>query len=288
MMIGAAQTVLSFALVGCALLSVETLRAARRAIRRGTAAWELEAAFVQDPLGIDTSTPDTSLRSLIGGTVAVTGAAAMALAQGNLPSSPLIPEFASGMLQAVLLLAPPIVMHRGLTSLWNGSAFTRRMGKRIGGLLASGLASVFGAKNPASPGLYASANASTEIRLGKDVEAILARLPASLQKQLPLLHQTVERLATQAEQLRRRDAGLVGLAEMTEERRVVRARLSATIAALETVRLDLRRLESTQTLPGELTESLDVLRDLQRHVDAVAEVRRTLQLPSLTPSPTPV
>ena len=72
-------------------------------------------------------------------------------------------------------------------------------------------------------------------------------------------------------------------------------RLGATIAALEAIRLDLLRLDTGTSMPGTLTEQLDVVRDLQRRVDAVADVERTLaRHPSATrtarlaPEPTPV
>jgi hypothetical protein len=86
---------------------------------------------------------------------------------------------------------------------------------------------------------------------------------------------------------------------LDREQAAVHGRLGATIAALEAIRLDLLRLDTGTSLPGTLTEQLDVVRELQRRVDAVADVERTLArrpleaptaMPSarLAPEPTPV
>jgi hypothetical protein len=75
------------------------------------------------------------------------------------------------------------------------------------------------------------------------------------------------------------------------EQAAVRGRLGTTIAALEAIRLDLLRLEASQTLPGTLTDHLEVVHELQRRVDADAEVRALLRdrrAPALAPEPTPV
>jgi hypothetical protein len=63
---------------------------------------------------------------------------------------------------------------------------------------------------------------------------------------------------------------------LNREQAAVHGRLGATIAALEAIRLDLLRLDTGTALPGTLTEQLDVVRELQRRVDAVADVERTL------------
>ncbi|MFN4771437.1 MAG: hypothetical protein ACK6DR_07880 [Gemmatimonas sp.] len=76
------------------------------------------------------------------------------------------------------------------------------------------------------------------------------------------------------------------LLRLEAERAEVQARLGAAIAALENIRLDLLRLEANRTLPGQLTQELEVVHELQRHVDAMQEVNRALR--PRWPEPTPV
>jgi ABC-type phosphate transport system auxiliary subunit len=144
-------------------------------------------------------------------------------------------------------------------------------------------------------------SAATEVMLGNAADAIFSRLPKALQRDVQAVPAAAAALASQAVVLRARALALSGeqrrlraeprpdadrLQSLEAERGLVQGRLGATIAALEAVRLDLLRLEAAQTLPGSLTEQLDVIRDLQHRVDAAAEVRRLLDSP--TPVPTPV
>lgn len=107
-------------------------------------------------------------------------------------------------------------------------------------------------------------------------------------------------LAHDAERLRQQDAALQDalrlarqeitdegrnrlLAELGADRLVVQNRLATSIAALETIRLDLLRLEqSSGSQPG-LTTHLGVVRDLAHRVDAAAELRAYLA--HSTPAP---
>jgi hypothetical protein len=71
---------------------------------------------------------------------------------------------------------------------------------------------------------------------------------------------------------------------------VVQGRLGTTIAALESIRLDLLRLRAGEISVGNLTEQLEVVRELRRQVDAVGEVERVVapRERELRPEPTPV
>jgi hypothetical protein len=139
------------------------------------------------------------------------------------------------------------------------------------------------------------------VLLGQAASDILARLPASLQQELKALPAAALALAEEAVALRARATAISGeqrrlRAEahpdaahgqrLDAEREAVQGRLGATIAALESVRLDLLRVEAQQSLPGSLTEQLDVVRDLQRRVDAADDVHRLLR--PWRPEPTPV
>ncbi|HYW32045.1 MAG TPA: hypothetical protein VE869_11105, partial [Gemmatimonas sp.] len=62
-------------------------------------------------------------------------------------------------------------------------------------------------------------------------------------------------------------------------------RLATAISALETIRMDLMRLTTSDT-PSGLSTAFDVVRDLQHRVDAQADVRALLR--SRRPEHTPV
>jgi hypothetical protein len=144
------------------------------------------------------------------------------------------------------------------------------------------------------------ADVPTEVLLGQAASDILARLPASLQQELKALPAAALALAEEAVALRARATAISGEQRrlraarpdaahgqrIDAEREAVQGRLGATIAALESVRLDLLRVEAPQSLPGSLTEQLDVVRDLQRRVDAADDVHRLLR--PWRPEPTPV
>lgn len=143
----------------------------------------------------------------------------------------------------------------------------------------------------------------SSILLRRLADGILARLPEAARRDLQALPAAAAALAQEATVLRRRALEISGeqrrlreaarpatpreLPKATEaldrERAAVNGRLGATIAALEAIRLDLLRLDTGTTLPGTLTEQLDVVRDLQRRVDAVRDVDQILDRPSAMP-----
>ena len=73
------------------------------------------------------------------------------------------------------------------------------------------------------------------------------------------------------------------LTELGAERLAVQNRLATTIAALETMRLDLLRLENSSGSKPGLTTHLGVVKDLGYRVDAAAELRAYLAHSTPTP-----
>ncbi|HEY9228137.1 MAG TPA: protein kinase [Gemmatimonadaceae bacterium] len=161
----------------------------------------------------------------------------------------------------------------------------------------------------------------TEVALGRATDALYDALPKATQKQLKQLPATVRRLEEDAKALRaeiqKLDDSLIALdgdaanampsaiaaseheSRVRAERDRLRAdlqithdrasgRLAATVAALETIRLDLLRLQLGEGRVESVTASLDAARevaaDLGAYVDASEEVERWLRpAPPLTP-----
>lgn len=288
-MTGIVQAVLAGVGTATVLRAGETLVAARRALRDGVSANDVADAIAPPP-----SVPDQPATPLQAFTLLLAGFG-LALAQGPLSSAGL-PDAIQGPIGILNLLLPPLLVHRGLStarrggtlSAWWYSVIRKPLAERVVGWLG-------GRPNPTPRAL--PADAPTEVLLGQAAEQILARLPRAAREQLPALPAAAAALAAEAATLRARAQALSGeqrelrtaapsLAHdatrqaLADEQDRVQQRLGTTIAALEAIRLDLLRLEASQTQPGVLTEQMDVLHDLQRHVDAVQELRRLLQDPT--------
>jgi hypothetical protein len=125
--------------------------------------------------------------------------------------------------------------------------------------------------------------------LGQAADEIFRRLPPDVQRDLQAVPAAAAGLANEAIALRARVVELSGeqrrlrnasvsdaaaLNGIAADHDAAQQRLGVTIAALEAIRLDLLRLEFGQTMPGNLTELLDVVHDLQRRVDAAEELHR--------------
>ncbi len=279
-----------------ALLGGEALLRARRAISAGASPHDvvrsLGGALHTDP------SPPRTVRHL-GGLLAGAG---FALLQGKLSRLHGMPELAESLLQTALVVAPPLLIGRSVQGLWRGSRAERWINAHVTTPLLTkvtrwiGRGVVHRADTRALP-----ATAPTEVRLGNAADEILARLSPALQRELRAIPDAASALVREAEALRQRDAALAvegrslrssaasdaitRLASVDAQRSQVQARLATTVAALETIRLDLLRLENGDGTTGDLTEHLEVAKDLQRRVDAVAEVRAMLRAraPELTP-----
>ena len=103
----------------------------------------------------------------------------------------------------------------------------------------------------------------TAVLLARATEDLYHGLPGEMRRQLAEVPALLARLQADA-------AGLRALDPADPARA---SRLSATITALENLRLDLLRLHAGQAVPDELTADLERARELGRRVDALAEVR---------------
>ncbi|MGH9887824.1 MAG: PspA/IM30 family protein, partial [bacterium] len=149
----------------------------------------------------------------------------------------------------------------------------------------------------------------TEIALGRATDALYDALPKPVQKLLKQLPPTVRRLENDAKALREEieklDASLVSLeappasvgtnaerlrleherlrVDLQRTRDRASDRLAATVAALETIRLDLLRLQLGDGTVDSVTASLDaaheVVAELGAYADATREVERSLRPP---------
>lgn len=150
---------------------------------------------------------------------------------------------------------PPLIVQHSLSAMRHANGPRHWLFNKVYQPVAVRLVRWLGGGNRtlAKPSL--SANASTEVRLSGSADDTLQRLQ-----------------------------------EIDTERAISPGSLGTTIVALEGVRLDLLRLDSMNTTTADLTDHLEVVRELQRQVDAATEVHRLLANPSteLASEPTPV
>ena len=291
--IGLAQAIVMFAAIATAVRAGEALLAARTALRRGIAPDDVVAALAPPPM------PPVHPMGALRGFGMLFGGATLAFAQAQVDALglPTALEFFGNV---VTWLAPPMLVHRALTGMRTSNGYSAWLYSFVRRPLAQRVVRWLGGRTVVAPTRVPPTDAPTEVMLEQAAGAILARLPLDLRRQLGTLPAAVDALAENAATLRARALELsdIGrrlrhqphepavLARVEEEQAVVKARLGTAIAALESIRLDLLRLDTGQTLPGSLTEPMQAVRELQRQVDAAAEVRRALQ--RLHPEPTPV
>jgi hypothetical protein len=105
----------------------------------------------------------------------------------------------------------------------------------------------------------------TEIALGSATEALFSKLPDTARRTLQDLPRIVRRLETSAQRLR------------NEDREPVRARLGDVLTALETIRLDLLRLDGGTASTSTISADLTAARELGEHIDRLLDARRDLE-----------
>ncbi len=305
------KLVVMLATTGVALRGGETLLAARRALKLGVAPQVVTDALAPGPM---------ALRRPMGiatGVATMSCAFAIAIAQGSVDQWGL-PTALENILSLMTWILPPVMIKRSLAAARQTNGFSAWFYSFVRQPLATRLVGWLGRKTSAIAPRPIPAHAPTEILLGRAAADIFARLPEAARRDLHALPAAATALAQEATALRRRALEISGeqrrlraaarphtplersrgTVALDRERAAVNGRLGATIAALEAIRLDLLRLDTDTTLPGTLTEQLDVVRDLQRRVDAVRDVERVLARPAgrepATPSgrlasePTPV
>ncbi|WP_396216009.1 serine/threonine-protein kinase [Gemmatimonas sp.] len=296
-MSGLAQAILTMFGTAVALRGGETLLAARRALKQGVRPDDVANALAPPPA--EPFMPVGPLKQ-----VALLGTGftlALLQAQVDTLGLPSIIELAGHLLTWI---APPLLIHRAITGMRNSSGQTGWLYAFVRQPLAARVVRWLGGARAPERTRAVPANAPTELLLDRAAHDIFARLPQAVQHDLAAVPAAAEALAHEAVVLRTRADALSGeqrvlrrapsddtdaqrrLTALQAKHAQVRARLGTTIAALEAIRLDLLRLEASQTVPGNLTDQLDVVRELQHRVDANAEVRRLLQ--PLCPEPTPV
>jgi hypothetical protein len=306
--LGLLQGVWMIAAAVLALRGGETLVAARRALRNGVSPTDVADALAPGP---------TLRRTPMGplhGTAVLTAAFALAFAQGAIDQWAL-PAALDTILNVATWLLPPILIHRSLAAARQTNGFSAWFYSFVRKPLATRFVGWLGRKTTVAAARPIPADAPTEVLLDQAAHEIFARLPELARRDLQALPAAAAALAQEATALRRRALEISGeqrrlraagrpdtpreqpaaTEALDREQTAVHGRLGATIAALEAIRLDLLRLDAGTTLPGTLTEHLDVVRDLQRRVDAVADVERTLarhtsatRTARLAPEPTPV
>ncbi len=291
------QGVLMLAAAGVALRGSETLLAARRSLKLGVAPQDVADALAPAPTS--TRRPMRTVQ----GTAVLCSAFLLAVAQGHVDQWGL-PTALESILSLMTWLLPPLMIKRSLAAARQTSGFSAWFYSFVRQPLATRVVGWIGRKTSAIVNRPIPAHAPTEILLGRAAADIFARLPEAAQRDLRALPAAAAALAQEATMLRRRALEISGeqrrlrvsarpatpreLPKATKtldlERAAVNGRLGATIAALEAMRLDLLRLDTRITLPGTLTEQLDVVRDLQRRVDAVRDVDQILDRPSAMPA----
>jgi serine/threonine-protein kinase len=293
LMVGFVQGIIAVGVAAMAMRGAEALVLARRALQRGVAPSDLADALA--PASDELPSRMTWWQS-----AALLGAgAALAVAQNQVDTLRL-PEALEFIATLLTFVVPPVLMHRALAFQRKASGFTAFFHERVRKPVAARLVRLLGGADADAPARPQPANAPTEVLLGQAADAIFARLPNDAQRNLRALPAATAALAREAIALRARDLEISreqrlarvelrdepALRALDDERAAVQGRLGTTIAALEAIRLDLLRLDGGLPAPDGLTDHLDVVRELQRRVDAIGDVQRALS--PLAPEPTPV
>lgn len=279
-MIDMTQGVVALSAIVAGLRGVETLVAARRALKAGVAASVVAEALAPEP--------EQPVRpvGLLGAALLLGAGFALAVFQGTVDqlSLPGPVEFV-GVVATVLL--PPILIHRALTA-GTPTRHKRWWQRFVAGPVARRLVRWLGGKD--APARAEPATGATELLLDQNANTLLERLPAEARTALRALPAATHALAREAMQLRQHTVQLSGeqrrlraerapaeqLAALEAEKAQAEGRLGVTIAALESIRLDLLRLNASVGDGGNLTDQLEVVRELQRRVDARRDVERLL------------
>lgn len=275
--------------------SVEALIEARRLLRQGQAANDVARALAGDPPSAEA---ERNLASRSGTALAILGSGlALAFAQGRLSSTQL-PYDLQEWIQLLSLFLPPMLIARGGNLLARSAGVGRWVHARITAPLAALAARRLSRGRVNHDTAPALADAPTEMLLVRAVASAIGALPPAQRDVVGSAHALAHKLAQEAAGLRgtmraldAREAGALVLRESIERadaldavrqaRESVQARLQTTIAALESIRLDVLRFTADRS-DGGLTAQLDEVREVQRRVDAVVDVRRLLR--ELTPT----
>ncbi len=274
-----------------ALKGIGAGRLARQAAKEGWTARDLEEAIEEDVRSAEFDAPPGMSRSRATMLFATGFAACLALWLGPREALLTSLEGVFPLLIDLAALGIPVALGR-----WYGNRLEEpRHGKagiftRICATKAKLLLRLGGFLLPRrAPPALPSAQ-PTELFLADQALGLFKALPRPQQRRLTAVGETIERLAKEAVRLRARDADLASAIaatgapdeagrdmvrrEFEQERAVVAHQLAETLAALDTLRLDLLRLRAGTATPEGLTAALEVVRRVGRDVDAVLEVER--------------
>lgn len=274
-----------------ALKGIGAARLARRAVKEGWTYRDLEEAFDEEVRAAEFEAQPRMSRSRATLLFVAGFAACLALWLG--PREALLTSL-EGVFPFLIDLAAfaiPVALGR-----WYGNRLEEPQdGKpgvfsRFAAMKAKLLLRIGGAllRRRAAPALPSAQ--PTELFLADQALGLFRALPGAQQQRLAEVGRTIERLAQEAVRLRARDGELataiaatgapdeaardIVRREFEQERAVVAHRLAETLAALDTLRLDLLRLRAGTATPEGLTAALEVVRRVGRDVDAVLEVER--------------
>jgi hypothetical protein len=113
----------------------------------------------------------------------------------------------------------------------------------------------------------------TEVALGDAAQELFERLPSALRERFDDVPEVLHKLERAAALLRARGGDPGGV-----------ERLPATLAALESIRLDLLRLGAGASTGDELTADLEAAREVGERVNALLDAHRELDRPTPTPA----
>lgn len=277
--------------------AVESMQSAGKALRARVTAADAERALS----GEISAAPITSADRR-DGWVRIGVGMSLALAQGNIARMQGLPEIVEALMQVILIFAPAYFVNRGVIAVTRGTRLRTWLREKIEKPLARGI--VRFAKRIYTPGALEESigqpDAATEMFLERAVNDAIANLAPQRQVEMRQVAAAATALAQNAERLRLRDTALQDaqrlarqevtdeartrlLDELAAERLLVQNRLATTIAALETMRLDVLRLDTSDGARTGLTTHLGVVRDLAHRVDAAAELRAYLAHSTPTP-----
>jgi len=285
------QTIVGFGAVAAGLRGAEALFLARQALARGAAPDDVTRALAAAPPPARPPAPSSLSQRLGAGAVGLL----LAFAQGRVDAMGLPgPLEVLGGIATWLL--PPLLIQRALSSLRQRTGVSQWLHDRVRRPLAERVVRWMGGARTMHAPRATPAQHVTELLLEQVAVRLFAELGPDAQRALAALPAATAALAQQAVALRARAASIdveqralrhraddtpeahrARRTALAKERAAVDGRLGATVAALEAIRVDLLRLHADRTAPGSMTEHLDAVHELQRQVDAAADVRRLLR-----------
>ncbi|MFN0097249.1 MAG: serine/threonine-protein kinase [Gemmatimonadaceae bacterium] len=294
-----AAGIVSFLGIATAIRGGEALFEARRALKSGAEPDGVATALVPpEPL------PDRA-NSWGWSSAAIVVGSALAYFQAAVDKLQIPYEMIELAANVSTWVLPTLFLQRGLSFQWQASGLGAWFRRRIAAPLAGAAVRLLGGETSGVPPRAVPSSSPTEMLVGQATEALFALLPADARAELSQLPAAAAALAEHATKLRAQDQVISAelrlarnahaapdrdarVEALEAERAAVQGRLGTTIAALESLRLDLLRLRAGEITPGNLTEQLEMVREFARQVDAVAEVERVVAPRDPRPEPTPV